>query len=104
MIFYTVSLSITELEYIAASEGAKDARWIRQLLAELYSATIQQAIIQQAPCLYTDNEAALKLTRNNAYHRRTRHLEHKWHYIRQEVSRGDLIVKESRERMRLQTH
>ena len=44
------------------------------------------------PTLYTDNDAASKLTKSNHYHRRTRHIDHKWHYIRQETNRGNLIV------------
>jgi hypothetical protein len=61
----TVSLSITEAEYIACSEGAKDASWTRQFLNEL-PLTIR---MQPLPILYTDNEAANKLSKNHAYHR-----------------------------------
>ena len=51
-----VSMSITEADYIACSKAAKDAQWIRQLLEELSMKT--------RPKLYTDNEAALKLTKS----------------------------------------
>lgn len=74
----TVSLSITEAEYIAACEGAKDAAWIQQLLRELN--------VTVTPTLYTDNEAADKLSKTQAYHRRTRHIQHRWHYLRQQVT------------------
>ena len=82
----TVSLSITEAEYIAACEGAKDAAWIQQLLKELLGTTL-------IPILYTDNEAADKLSKNQAYHRRTRHIQHWWHYLRQQVTTGELVIK-----------
>lgn len=81
----TVSLSITEAEYIAASEGAKDAAWVRQLLQEWRLAV-------PPPHLYTDNEAAHKLTRNHSYHRRTRYIDHKYHYLHQEAQSGNLKI------------
>jgi hypothetical protein len=40
----TTSLSISEAEYIAAAEGAKDASWLRQLLREMKIRPTNQAI------------------------------------------------------------
>jgi transposase InsO family protein len=85
----TVSLSITEAEYIACSEGAKDVSWMRQLLNELPPTRTTSV----PSTLYTDNEAACKLTKNHMYHRRTRHIDHKYHYIRQEARSGNLVIK-----------
>ena len=79
-----VSMSITEAEYIACSEAAKDAQWIRQLLLELGQTK------NVVPTLYTDNEAALKLTKTQTFHRRTRHIEHRFHYIRELVDQGSI--------------
>ena len=81
----TVSLSITEAEYIAVSEGAKDAAWLRQWLSEFE--------IKVIPVICTDNEAADRLTDTQSYHRRTRHIDHKYHYIRQEIRKEDIIMK-----------
>ena len=80
-----VSMSITEAEYIACSETAKDSQWIRQLLREL-------KINQKIPTSYTDNEAALKLTKTQTFHRRTRHIEHRFHYIRELVDQGSIQI------------
>jgi hypothetical protein len=75
-----VSMSITEAEYIACSEAAKDRQWIIQFLKE---------IGRELPSvLYTDNEAAHKLTKTQTFHRRTRHILHRYHYIRQLVDEG----------------
>ena len=57
--------SITEAEYVAIAEGAKDAEWCRQLLKEIG--------LNPTITIYTDNEAALKLTKTQTFHRRTRH-------------------------------
>ena len=80
-----VSMSITEAEYIACSETAKDAQWITQFLKEIG--------VNQRPVLHTDNEAALKLTKTQTFHRRTRHIEHRYHYIRELVDQGVITIK-----------
>ena len=82
------SMSITEAEYIACSETAKDMRWIQQFLEEILETK------EPIPAtLFTDNEAALKLTKTQTYHRRTRHIEHWYHYIRQLVNLNQISVK-----------
>jgi len=68
-----VSLSITEAEYIADCEGAKDAAWMRQFLQELG--------INSKPILYTDSEGAYNLSKTSKFARRSRHIEHRYHYL-----------------------
>ena len=84
-----VSMSITEAEYIACSETAKDSQWISQLLKEL---GINKNGIHLIPIMYTDNEAALKLTKTQTFHRRTRHIEHRFHYIRELVDQKTIQI------------
>ena len=74
-----VAMSITEAEYIVMSEGLKDLAWMRQFLQEILP---QHMWI---PTIFTDNEAAQKLSTAQVYHRRTRHILHRFHSIRQEV-------------------
>lgn len=81
-----VALSSTESEYISDCEGAKDAAWIRQLLQEL------QVKGTATPVLVTDSEGAAHLAKTNAFLRRTRHINHRYHYLRQEVKAGNLKI------------
>ena len=76
-----VSLSVTEAEYIATCEGAKDAAWGRQFLKEI-NVTIE------TPTITTDSEGAFNLTQTNKYLRRSRHINHRCHYIRQQSKQG----------------
>ena len=80
-----VSMSITEAEYIACSETAKDSQWIAQFLKEL-------RMEEKTPTMFTDNEAALKLTKTQTFHRRTRHIEHRFHYIRELVDQKAIRI------------
>ena len=81
----TTAQSITEAEYIACSETAKDIRWMHQFLEEV-------SVLTSIPMLYTDNEAAIKMTKTQTFHRRTRHIEHRHHFIRELVERNLIIV------------
>ena len=81
-----MSLSITEAEYIADCEGAKDATWIRPFLQELY-------ITMLTPVLKTDSEGAYNLAQTLRFLRRSRYIEHCYHYLRQQCQRGLLTIK-----------
>ncbi|UYV83660.1 hypothetical protein LAZ67_23001938 [Cordylochernes scorpioides] len=80
----TVSLSSTESEYIALCEAGKEAVHIRMLLDELGFGEI----LEGPTVLKTDNQGARQLTRNPVYHARTKHIDIKWHYIRDIYDEG----------------
>jgi uncharacterized protein YutD len=58
---------------------------MRQLWKELTNQTT-------IPILRTDNEEAAKLTQASTFHRRTRHILHKYDYIRTEVRTNQLSL------------
>ena len=90
-----ISMSITEAEYIACSESAKDAQWIRQFLKEIL---LNKPIYMT---MYTDNEAALKLTKTQTFHQRTRHIEHRVHYIWELVDQKAIQITRMKEKNNL---
>ena len=73
-----------EAEYIADCEGAKDAAWIQQFLAELG--------IMITPTLYTDSEGAYNLSKASKFASRSWHIEHRFHYLRQQQRAKKLKV------------
>ena len=80
-----VVLSTNEAEYIAATEGMKEAIWLQGLVSEL---GLQQDVL----VILCDSQTAVHLTRNNKYHSRTKHIEIKHHFIRDIVDTRDIIV------------
>ncbi|TPX55991.1 DNA-directed DNA polymerase, partial [Powellomyces hirtus] len=76
----STALSTAEAEYIALAECAKEALWIQGLLSEL-SATEQTAVL-----IYEDNQAAIKLAANPTHHQRTKHIDVRYHFLRDLVS------------------
>jgi len=80
-----VALSITEAEYIADCEGAKDIVWTQQLLQEL-------KVKIETPILRTDSEGAYNLSQTAKVLRCSRHIQHRYHYLRQHVQNKALTI------------
>lgn len=77
----TVSLSTTESEYMAASEAAKEMLWLRQLLLDINEPQLMITL-----CI--DNQSAIKLIHNPVYHKRTKHIDVKYNFIREKVEQN----------------
>ena len=73
-----VALSTTEAEYIAATEATKELLWMKNFLQELGSK-------QESFILYCDNQSAIHLAKNPAYHSRTKHIDVRYHWIRDKL-------------------
>ena len=71
-----ISLSTAEAEYVAACDAARDLTWIRSMLTEL-------KIAHNQPELYVDNESAINQIKNNETLKRSKHVELKYHYVRE---------------------
>src|SRR3982074_2233528 len=78
----TVALSTAEAEYMAATQATKEALWLKQLLNEI-------GLTQSQPVLIRfDNQGCIALTKNPAYHSRTKHIDIRHHFIRDSVEVG----------------
>ena len=80
---HTIALSTTEVECMAAVEGAKEAVWLRGLLEDLGYA-------QDSVDVHCDSQSAIHLAENQVIHGRTKHIKVKFHKIRQLVEEGDI--------------
>ncbi|UYV64717.1 hypothetical protein LAZ67_3001746, partial [Cordylochernes scorpioides] len=81
-----IALSTTESEYIAACSAAKELIWIRRLLQGI------GCDITKETELYIDNQAAIKLVKNPVFHKRTKHIDVRYHFIRSKHEEGELKV------------
>ena len=80
--------STMEAEYVAASEAAKEAVWLRNFLNDLgIVPSIRAPII-----LYCDNSGAVANSKEPRAHKKGKHIERKYHLIREIVQRGDVVV------------
>ena len=83
-----VADSTTEAEYVAASEAAKEAVWLKKFIMDLQ-------VIPSAGrpiTLYCDNSGAVAQSKEPRYHKKQKHIERKYHLIRDIIERGDTVV------------
>ena len=84
-----VASSSTHAEYIAMYEGATEFEWMKGLLVEL-----GQGEFVPKPCpIFADNNPAIDIANNNGVSDRTKHINVKYHYIRDLVERGVIEFK-----------
>jgi hypothetical protein len=81
-----VALSTCEAEYVAAATAACQVVWLRRLLAELTGAQVQP------PALKVDNQPAIALAKNPVLHDRSKHIDVKFHFLRDCVDGGQLVI------------
>ncbi|OWZ08217.1 Retrotransposon protein [Phytophthora megakarya] len=74
-----VAQSTTEAEYVAAWEACMEAQGLRNVMIEVFPKLVTK--LDQG----IDNEAAFVMATNPTYSRRTRHIELRWHYVRDQV-------------------
>jgi hypothetical protein len=79
-----VALSSCEAEYVAASFAACQAYWIEMLLSELK--TVEATKMR----LLVDNKSAIDMANNPVSHGRSKHIERRFHFLRDQVNKEKL--------------
>ncbi|CAH9074982.1 unnamed protein product [Cuscuta epithymum] len=82
----TVALSSCEAEYMAATLASCQALWLRNLLSELTGRKPKPVT------LYIDNKSAIALIKNPVFHKRSKHIDTRFHFIRECVEKGQMVV------------
>ncbi|KAL0338248.1 UNVERIFIED_CONTAM: Retrovirus-related Pol polyprotein from transposon TNT 1-94 [Sesamum angustifolium] len=82
----TVAQSSAEAEYIAAAATSNHAIWLRRILEDMEK--------QEEPTtIYCDNKSAIAITKNPVQHSRTKHIDIKYHSLREATTRGEIELK-----------
>ncbi|CAL4082175.1 unnamed protein product, partial [Meganyctiphanes norvegica] len=81
-----VAASSCEAEYIALFHAASEAIFLRQLLAEFMTQP------QQTVLIYGDNIGSITLAKHPAYHRKSRHINIKFHFLRKYVANKSIAL------------
>ena len=77
-----VALSTAEAEYVALSAAAQEAMWLQLLTSDLLNKSVRETTILE------DNQSAICLAKSQQVHRRTKHIDIKYHFIRDLVEAG----------------
>jgi hypothetical protein len=83
----TVALSSAEAEYMAVCAAVQEAIHMRSLLRDLGCQQDQPTII------FEDNQGCIALSENPVHHKRTKHIEIRYHFTRERVESGEVVLK-----------
>jgi hypothetical protein len=78
----SIALSTTKAEFIAACSASCEAIWLRKLLTGLFD------LEMEATMILCDNQSYIKMRENPMFHDKSKHIEIRYHYIRDMVQRG----------------
>lgn len=82
----SVALSTTESEYVTASQTARELIWIKGLVKDL------SEVDTNKPVMLIDSQSAIKLIKNPEYHKRTKHIDIKYHFIKELYERKEFNI------------
>ena len=85
---FCIADSTIEAEYVSAYEVAKEAIWLKKFLSDLGVVRIEQVPI----ILFCDNSGAVAQSKDPRNHKKGKHIERKYHIIRDIVACGDVVV------------
>lgn len=84
----TVALSTCEAEYMALAASVQEALYLRQLI---------RSLAPDIPCekvlINEDNQGTIALANNPVNHKRAKHIDIRYHFIRDEIRRGRIVLK-----------
>ena len=81
----TVALSSTEAEYMAITEAIKEDIWLKGLFGELDDRL-------KVTTVFCDNQSAIFLSKDQMFHDRTKHIDIRYHFVRDIIEKGDCVV------------
>ena len=81
-----VALSTIKAEYIVATKAIKESFWLKGLVAK-------SGISKGDVIVFCDNQSALHLMKNPMFHERSKHIDIKFHFIRETICKGSVVVK-----------
>ncbi|GJU58500.1 hypothetical protein Tco_1236266 [Tanacetum coccineum] len=80
-----LAISTTEAEYVSAGKACQQALWMKQALVDY------DIKLNDIPVL-CDNKGAIDLSKNPVLHSRTKHIEIRHHFLRDNVQKGNITI------------
>jgi hypothetical protein len=81
----TTALSSAEAEYMALAHGTQEVIFLRELLKEI-------GFAQGPTRMNIDNQAAEQMANNPVHHQRTKHIDVRYHFVRQRVELREIAL------------
>ncbi|GJZ56930.1 hypothetical protein Tco_0612424 [Tanacetum coccineum] len=81
----TLTISTSEAEYVSAEKACQQVLWTKQVLID-YGIRLDDVPIM------CDNKGAIDLSKNPIQHSRTKHIEIRHHFLRDNVQKGNISI------------
>eukprot|EP00253_Pinus_taeda_P031844 PITA_31844 len=82
---FVVALSTTEAEYMATTHESKEAIWLQRLCSSM-------GLVQGAIRIDCDSQSATFLTKNPAYHSKTKNIDVQYHFVRDMIEDKKVLL------------
>jgi hypothetical protein len=82
----SITQSTTEVEYVDPASCCSQIFWIVQTMRD-YGVTYKSVP------LMCDNFSAICLAQNPVFHRKVKHIKMRYHFLRDHVEKGDIVIK-----------
>jgi hypothetical protein len=83
-----VAQSTYEAEYYSAADATKEGLHLRQLMGEIFNATITETTT-----IREDNQSAIVYSQNVLVNEKTKHIGLKWHFLKDHVEQGTINLR-----------
>ncbi|GJT68533.1 retrovirus-related pol polyprotein from transposon TNT 1-94 [Tanacetum coccineum] len=80
-----LAISTTKAEYVSAEKASQQALWMKQAL-------VDYDIVLDDIHVLCDNKGAIDLSKNPILHYRTKHIEIRHHFLRDNVQKGNISI------------
>ena len=74
---------------MVVTEAIKEAIWLHGLVEDL-------GIYQEHVSVFCDGQSAIYLAKNQVHHSRTKHIDVRFHFVREIIDEGDILLKKIR--------
>ena len=82
-----IALSSTEAKYIAEMHAAKEGIWLKSSVREIIGGKAGALTVM------ADNQGAISLAKDNKFHACTKHIDLRYHFVREAVEEGKIKMK-----------
>jgi len=81
-----VALSTAETKYVAVASCCAQLLWIKQQLEDF-------GVLTDTIPLICDNTSAMNMAKNHVQHKRTKHIDVRHHFLRDNVEKQNVVIK-----------
>jgi len=84
-----IALSTMEAEYVACCLATQEAIWLRSFLQDLRLTPKVDDPVE----LMCDNTAAIQFAKDPKFHRKTKHIKRRYHFVRDAIKEKEVALK-----------